>query len=322
MPLQPDNTTPETKAPDTVRLEPCEVTQEDREAFKQLWLKDLPEANERLDDGLWDDDPRMLILARHRLNTRPLSLPKGEEVERRECDICHAIVATMHDEVLCCHCQTVPWRKVAALSTKAPAQGDVERIRAEALEEAAKVAEARAAICEDAIQKIKAGELYPNTSALAGATERCAMHEASHIAKEIRALASMSPTLSPKDYPFELNDEQTHGIACIIADALEIKLDRHRTENGGWVTSGPESCGIVDAARMIQYRFLRPSPITSEVVEKARIRAEAFEEAARIASGQQTDDSQVCDGNEMCRHIAAEIRAYAALSTPLSDKTA
>lgn len=64
----------------------------------------------------------------------------------------------------------------------------VEQIRAEAFEEAAKVAEERAVICKDAVQKIEAGELYRETAEMALATERCAMFEASHIARAIRAM--------------------------------------------------------------------------------------------------------------------------------------
>lgn len=78
MPL-PRSTIPETTASDTVRLEPCEVTQEDREAAAKLLGGAAPEG---LKEGRQDSLSLVQALARHRLNTRPLSFPQGEEVER------------------------------------------------------------------------------------------------------------------------------------------------------------------------------------------------------------------------------------------------
>lgn len=74
-------------------------------------------------------------------------------------------------------------RHAVSQDVPAPAAG----VREAALEEAAKVADARAAVCDDAVKLIGEGKLYRDVDG-AAATERCASLEARHIAKMIRAL--------------------------------------------------------------------------------------------------------------------------------------
>lgn len=88
-------------ASDTVRLEPCEVTQEDREAAADLhratygtqW-SGAADVDARFRAGELDDDKKVQAFARHRLNTRPLSIPKGEEVERLARDAARKLMSS------------------------------------------------------------------------------------------------------------------------------------------------------------------------------------------------------------------------------------
>lgn len=69
-----------------------------------------------------------------------------------------------------------------------------DEARRKAIDQCAAIADERAAICADAVAKIKAGELYKETAKTSVQTENCARLEAVHIAELIRALLSESKT--------------------------------------------------------------------------------------------------------------------------------
>ena len=67
-----------------------------------------------------------------------------------------------------------------------------DRIERETIKRCAKVADARAAICRDAVRLVREGKLYQN-SPTAEATEQSAALEAEHIAAAIRAMRDAKP---------------------------------------------------------------------------------------------------------------------------------
>jgi len=74
-----------------------------------------------------------------------------------------------------------------------------------------------------------------------------------------------------------------HKVAPIIADHLEISLERSRTDGGGWVTTGHESCAVIDAARsVIAYCLALPAALTPQVAGEAD-RSTQLEEVAAAA---------------------------------------
>lgn len=61
--------------------QPVAVSREDREAFKQLRGMFGPAVEREVDDGRYDDDWQMQLLAKHRLATRDGAVERGEIAE-------------------------------------------------------------------------------------------------------------------------------------------------------------------------------------------------------------------------------------------------
>ncbi len=105
-----------------------------------------------------------------------------------EADLVTRLCQALDDAAGSCSDDASCWREHAEAMLQVM-QPELDAAYRRGVEDAAKVADDRAAICFDAVAKIEAGTLYPNRPrAETAATERCAGMEAAHIARSIRAL--------------------------------------------------------------------------------------------------------------------------------------
>lgn len=312
-------TTPETKASDTVRPEPCPVPWCESDFHRVIRPRKqfLVECQRCGCQGPTGDTEAEAIAA---WNTRALSLPKGEEVERPlsehpcwwptqkaighrsyflanevqpDCERCGTLIGANNKQL---EGTPLRWERPAALSTKAPAQGDVERI-------AERIYEAMVWAAEHA-EMGKPPAWVPGGNSLAQGEAR----------RAAAALASMSPTLSPKD------EGPIHRSDCAIYNEPAEPCDCHLVDPGVEAPTPIERLEHSQAYKDFLISLSRPSP-TSEVVERLIALAERCEEKAllqleTVVAGPPSNSSSWKELAQMAESLlrsAAILRAKAAI---------